>query len=92
MAGGNDFEFFPDDDDADGESKKVLTLKQDHVGAVFARVVEDIRGQLTDDDMVVDMELSFKNVVAQKGGIPIIAPKTSQSGMEIRLATRVRKG
>jgi len=89
MADYDDFGYV--DDEPAAQPKKVLTLGQDNIGQVFARVVGDIRRQIGDDDTVVDLELNFKSLVAKKGGIPIVAPKKSESAMEIRLATRIRK-
>ena len=78
-------------EEPEGHARKVVTLPNDNIGLVFSRVVRDIQSQITQDDMVVDVELNFKNLVAKKGGFLGIASKKTESTIEIKLATRIRK-
>lgn len=73
------------------ESKEPATIEGSEIAAVFDSIVNDVKARISDDSTVVDVEISFHRLVVKKG-IPIFAPKAKQSSLEIRLATRVRRG
>ncbi len=78
-------------DGSDNHTKRVLASHAPTIGTVFTKTMKQVQGVLTDDKQAVDLEITFTGVSVQKGGIPLIAPKTEQSTMQIKLATRIFK-
>lgn len=73
------------------KKKLAAAVGGSEVSAVFQQVVAQVRSQIPEQDMTVDIELYFRSLTVKSGGIPIFAPKKKQSTLEIRLATSVRK-
>jgi len=74
-------------------SKPPATVEAPSIDAIFARMVADVRRQIPDDQTVVDVECAFKRVTVEKSGLilALFNGDQTESSMEIKLATRVRR-
>lgn len=74
-------------------TKPPATVESPSIESIFARVVSDVRKQISDDQTVVDVECAFKRVTIEKSGLilAMFNGDQAESSMEIRLATRVRR-
>jgi hypothetical protein len=61
------------------------------VAEVFNLLVHDLLNSMVKEkhEFAVDIEITFQSVTVDERGIPLFSKKTSQSQMQIKLATRI---
>jgi hypothetical protein len=63
----------------------------DRIDAIFQSIIKSIGSSIRGDDATVDLEVHFTSIQIDSKGIPLISRKQTESVLEIRLATRIRK-
>ena len=73
------------------DSKAPVSTKEHQIGKIFGTIIEDVKNGMAESkhENAVDVELNFQSVALSEKGVPLFSKSSSQSQMQIRLATRV---